>query len=75
MVLVQNWSFFQVFFLRNIDKENVLYDILERKTAFLGYKNKNFKNLKKLMFFPGGELMVFVQILPFFKLLTFFERG
>ena len=32
-----------VFFLGNKGKENVFYDILERKIAFLGYKNKNFK--------------------------------
>ena len=29
--------------LGNIDQENVSYDILERKNAFLGYKNKKFK--------------------------------
>ena len=34
------------FFLGNIGKENVFYDILERKNAFLGYRNKNFKKLK-----------------------------
>ena len=42
------------FLLRDIDQKNVFYDILERKKAFLGYKNKKFKNLKKLMFFRGG---------------------
>ena len=31
------------FFLRNVDQENVFYDIQERKNAFLGQKNKNFK--------------------------------
>ena len=46
MVLVQNWPFFQLFFLGNIGQENVLYDILERQNAFLGYKNKNFKKSK-----------------------------
>ena len=30
-------------FLGNIGQENVFYDILERKNAFLGYKNKKFK--------------------------------
>ena len=28
------------YFLSNLKKENVFYDILERKNAFLGYKNK-----------------------------------
>ena len=46
MVLVQKWPFFPVFFLRIIDQENVFYDILERKNAFLGYKNKKFKKSK-----------------------------
>ena len=30
------------FFLGNIGMENMLYDILERKNAFLGYKKKKF---------------------------------
>ena len=46
MVLVQKWSFFQLFFLANIGQENVFYDILEQKNAFLGNKNKNFKKSK-----------------------------
>ena len=40
MVLVQKWPFFQFFFLGNIGHENLFYDILGRKKAFLGYKNK-----------------------------------
>ena len=46
MVLVQNWPFFHLFFLGNIGQENVFYDILERKNAFLGYKNKKLKKSK-----------------------------
>ena len=46
MVLVQKWLFFQLFFLGNIQQENVFYDILERKNAFLSYKNKKFKESK-----------------------------
>ena len=45
MVLVQKWPFFH-FFLGSIGQENVFYDILERKHAFLGYKNKKFKKSK-----------------------------
>ena len=30
------------FFLSIIGQENVFYDILERKNAFVGYKNKKF---------------------------------
>ena len=43
MVLIQNWPFFQLFFLFNIGQESVFDDILEPRNAFLGYKNKNFK--------------------------------
>ena len=34
-------------FLGNIGQENVFYNILERKNAFLGYKNEKFKKSKK----------------------------
>ena len=50
MVLIQKWPFFQLFFLGNIGQENVFYDILERKNAFLGYKNKKFKKSKNWHF-------------------------
>ena len=43
MVVVQKWQVFQIFFLGNIAQENVFYDILEQKNAFLGHKNKKFK--------------------------------
>ena len=46
MVLDKKWKFFQLFFLDNIGHENVFYDILERKNAILGYKNKKFKKSK-----------------------------
>ena len=34
---------FPTFFLGNIGQENVFYDILERKYAFLGYTSKKLK--------------------------------
>ena len=46
MVLMQKWPFHQLFFLGILDKENVFYDIVERRNAFLGYKNKKFKKSK-----------------------------
>ena len=39
--------------MENIGKENVFYDILERKNAFLGYKNKKVKKLKNWHFSKG----------------------
>ena len=53
MVLVQKGSFFQLFFLGNIEQENVSYDIVEQKNAFLGYKNKKFKSRKIVIFSEG----------------------
>ena len=41
------------FFKGNIGQENVFYDILERKNAFLGYKIKNFKKWKNCRFSKG----------------------
>ena len=35
-------AIFQLFFLANTGQENVVYDILERKNAFLGYENNKF---------------------------------
>ena len=39
-------AIFLTFFLFKIGEENVFYDILERKNAFLGYRNKKFKKLE-----------------------------
>ena len=51
--MVQKWSFFQLFFKGNIGQENDFYDIVERKNAFLGYKNKKFKKSKNWHFSKG----------------------
>ena len=53
MVLVRKWPFFQLFFLANLGQENVSYDILERKNAFLRYKNKKSKEPKNWHFSKG----------------------
>ena len=51
------WSkkghFSNLFFLGNIGKKNVFYDILKRKNAFQGYKNKKLKNSKNWHFSKG----------------------
>ena len=51
------WSkkshFSNFFFLGNLGQENVFYDIIEQKDAFLGYKNNKFKNFKNWHFFKG----------------------
>ena len=63
MVLVQKWRVFQLFFSSNIGQENVFYDILERKYAFLSYKNKKFKKSKNCHFCNGfGQKFGFFSI-------------
>ena len=49
----KNGHFSNFFFLGNIGQENVFYDILERKKAFLRYKNKKFKKSKNWHFSRG----------------------
>ena len=51
MVLLQKWPFIKLFFLGNISQENVFYDLLDRKNAFLGYKIHNFKKSKNWQFY------------------------
>ena len=46
----KNAYFSNFFFLGNICQENVFYDILERRNAFLDYKNKKFKKSKNYRF-------------------------
>ena len=46
-------AIFPSFFFGNKAQENVFYDIVERKNAFLGYKNKNFKKSKNSYFSKG----------------------
>ena len=53
MVLVHKWPFLQLFFLGNLEQENVFYDILEQKNAFLRYKHKKSKKPKNWHFSKG----------------------
>ena len=63
-MFVQKFQFFQLFFLGFIGQENVFDDILERKNAFLSYKNKKVKKSKNG---PFLKPMVLVQKWPFFQ--------
>ena len=47
--------FSTTFFLGNICQENVLYDILDGKNAFLGYKNKKYKKSKNYHYSKGVD--------------------
>ena len=65
MVLVEKLPFSNFFFLGNIGQENVFYDILERRNAFLGYRKKKFKSRKinifarELTFVFGPKMAIF----------------
>ena len=50
MVLVQKWPFFQVCFFRQYKPGKSFYEILERKNALVGDKNKKFKRSKSWNF-------------------------
>ena len=65
----KNGPFSNFFCLGNIGQENVFYDILERKNAFLGYKNKKFKKSKN-WHFSKRLTHVFGAKMAFFQ--TFF---
>ena len=66
------WSkdghFLKLFFLINVRLENVFYDILERKNAFLGYKNKKFKKWKNWHFSKVVNPWFWCKKSHFFKL-------
>ena len=54
MVLVQKWSFFQLFFLGNISQGNVFCDILQKKeNAFKTRKRKFSESLTNGSFLKG----------------------
>ena len=46
-------TIFQLFFLDNMGQKNVIYVIVDRKNASLGYKNRKFKKWKNWHFSKG----------------------
>ena len=75
MVLVQNWPFSNLSSLGNIGQENVFYDFLERKNAFLDYKTKKFKNSKTWHFSKGVSPWFWSKIGYFSRLFFFGNIG
>ena len=70
MVLVKKWPFFHVFFLGNIGQENVFYNILEIKNAYLALKTTRLKS-RKSEIFPKGLTHSFGQNMAIFPCLFF----
>ena len=58
----QKSAIFPNFFKGNIIQENVLLDILEQKSVFLGYKNKKFKKWKNCRFSEGVSPWIWSEI-------------
>ena len=71
MVLIKKWPFFHVFFLRNIGQENVFYNILERKNAFVAHKKRGSKG-RKIEIFQKRLTHGFGQKTGIFPCLSFF---
>ena len=71
----KNGHFSNLFFLGNIGQENVFYDILERKNAFVGYKNKKFKELKNSDFSKGVNPWLWSKNGHFSNLFFLFNIG
>ena len=73
------WSkivLFSIFFFKgNIGQENVFYDILEGKNAFLGYKIKNLKKWKNCHFSKGVSRCFWSKIDHFSILLFSGNKG
>ena len=54
MVFVQKWPLFQLLFVRQCRPgKGIVFDILERKNAFLGYEKRSSKS-RKIAIFPKG---------------------
>ena len=64
----KNGHFSKFLFLGNIGRENVFYGILERKNAFLGYKNEEFKKSKNWNFSKGVNPWFWSKKWPLFQL-------
>ena len=64
-----------LFFLGKISPENASNDILQRKNAFLDYKNKNLIKSKNKHSFKGDGSMVLVKIFKIFHLSILGKTG
>ena len=69
----KNGHFCNFLFLGNIDQENVFYDIVEGKNAFLDYKNKK-SNSQKIVICPKGLNHGFGPKMAIFPTLFFRQK-
>ena len=73
MVLAHKWDLFHVFIFGKIGKKKVSVDILERKNAFLDYKNKKQKS-RKIGLFPKGWVYGFGPKMGSFSTFLFLAK-
>ena len=72
MVLVNKCKIFHVFLSCKLGQENVVDDILQRKYAFLDYKNE--LKTRKIDFFPKGLVHGFGQTFETFPFSYFSQN-
>ena len=68
MVLAKIIKILYFFFLGKIRPKKVFGNVLDRKLAFLDYKNMDFKKVAKLAIFQRGQPMVSTKIMKFLYL-------
>ena len=73
--MVKKWPLFQLFFLGSIGKENVFYDILERKNAFLCFKNIKTRKSKNWHFSKGVNPWFWCKNGHFFNFFFLLNKG
>ena len=75
MVLVENWPLLIFLFSGNKGQKNVFYDIIERKSALLGYKKEDVHKVEKLPFFQRSMVHGFGSKLAIFAPFLFKQYG
>ena len=74
MILVKKLKFFHVLCLAKIDREKVFADVLDKKEAFIGYKNNCLYKKGKMRIFAKGLVHRFGQNFEISSTLIFMKN-
>ena len=74
MILVKKLKFFHLLYLSKIDREKVFADVLDKKEAFIDYKN-NCLRKSKFRIFPKGLVQRFDQNLEISSTYIFMQNS
>ena len=74
MLSVKIWQCLHLFILRKIGQENEFHPILQRKNAFLEYKNNKFKKSKNWDFSKGVSPWFWSKMINFFHPFVFGKK-